>query len=136
MEGLASLEKKAFWGAAAGLLARGGSGLWNAAKVVGRSFGFGAKQSLGKNIAGQAAVGTGLTAATGGMFSKFNKDSIAKGLKKTSAVGLKTLKMPTMPKIPSATNGLGKVNPLKMNVTKSLTTKFPTTVKSATKIIR
>jgi len=94
MEGLASidLKKEAIFGLIPGLVRAGGAAIkygGRAMKSLGKSFGFGGKQSFGKNFAGQAAAGVGLEAALGESLSaKIGKG----GLQKVSM----SFKMPSL----------------------------------------
>jgi len=126
MESMKDLEKQAF-------LATLGRTLFNGAKIIGRSMGFGAKQSFGKNVAGQMMVSAPFARPTEAL-EKANKIKANKMMFKQAAamkmfknfssfkpLTMKSTKMPTMG---------NSISPNKSMITKNLSTKFPNTLKS------
>lgn len=135
MEGLVELKKRAF-------IVPLTKGSLSLLKTVGKSVGIGGahagKGAFAKNFGGQAALGTGLTLASGGPAgSALNARKVMLN-KRAAPFKMPSLKMPSMKQ--SGLGNIGKSSPnasLKMNVTKQLGSRFPSTQpKSALKIMR
>ncbi len=115
MEGLASLEKVAFLG-----------GLWNAAKIFGRSMGFGAKQSFAKNVAGQGALGLTTLSPMSAYNNAIKNTKAGKmNFTKTAAMKFSVPKLKGFPRLKAPKmNSFGSIggnnSGIKVNVKKSL----------------